>query len=265
MSTPNSSEDYDLSQRYCCSRTEYAREVGDVRQNSVAKVFKELFPFADVKCGHVNANGTDITITYNGEIFRIEVINEDVSSYIDNKRAVSISTNLANSTQSLFICNHGNFGSSEAENIVYGIPTLRIGWQELPPKHHNFYKKKDDIYERRVSSKRSYRKLKQQILNFLILIKFKLLMYIKYSRTAISNKITTVFARIKPRINIINKISVKLALPSFKIRLKNCLLELKSAVKARFSNSNILDSVVVGSNKAQANTEISKCRATPHK
>jgi hypothetical protein len=137
----------------------------------------------------------------------------------------------------MFICNYGNFGSAEAEAILYGTPTLTIGWQELTPKQHKFYKSKNEVYNRKVSSKRSYRKLKQQILDFLISIHFKLLMYIKYSRTTISNQINSKIPNLKTRIiNVILNI-LKIALLGFKSRLKRSVLGVKSSVKARLPKS----------------------------
>jgi basic membrane lipoprotein Med (substrate-binding protein (PBP1-ABC) superfamily) len=66
----------------------------------VADIFREILPSAIVTTQHVNANGTDVTVECNGFKLKVEVINENITSYIDTKRAYSIVSNLKNSDAS---------------------------------------------------------------------------------------------------------------------------------------------------------------------
>ena len=219
----------DLSLRYPVARTTYVRETGAIRQESIAKVFKEVFPFAEVTSGHVNANGTDITITCYGHTYKAEVFNEDEMSYIDAKRAYGTVRNLQNCDASMFFCNFGNFGSENAEKTLANTPTLRIGWQELKREHHAFYRKKDEVYKRRVSNEKSHQELKRQILSFLISINFPLLMYIISNTNYIISKSRPLNARINPKMP---ERFLELAPLDIRNRLKSDIFDNKFARKA---------------------------------
>jgi hypothetical protein len=218
--------------RYPVLRTTYVRETGAIRQDSVARALNEIFPFADLKCGHVNANGTDITLIYNGKTYRFEVINENVTSYIDTKKACGIYRNLEAADVSVFICNCGNFGSEDAKEILSDIPTLKVGWQELPSEYYPYYKKRDKVYRRRKSSKRSFRKLKEQLLKFLHKINFPLLMYIQYAITNRINIIITLTRLFRARII---RFASKIVCSILKTRLKSSLIDFVASVKSGLS------------------------------
>jgi hypothetical protein len=211
--------------RYPVARTEYVRATGKLRQEHVRDALTELFPFCQVSCGDVNANGTDITLTYNGKKYKFEVMNENKTSYIDENRAVRTLRNLDGAEWSAFICSHGNFNSEDAKGMFYGTPILRLGWQELCPKHHDFYRKQGKVYRRKSSSKKTFKLLKKQILLFLVKMKFPLLMYIHYSIIDSSNVIKKVHCSFKIKLA---SFSGKAPFSKLKVRLKDAVFSSKS-------------------------------------
>lgn len=173
--------------KYPSTRTSFCRTVGSIRESRTIQVLKAVLPSSyQISFHNVSANGTDIKIFHESKsLAKFEIINEDFSSYIDKKRALSIRKNLRGVLYKGLICSHGNL-TKEAKKILKNIPILRIGFQTLPKSFHAFYSKINKVYKRKIANEKSLKLLKNSILSFLFKIGFLKHMYVSNKKPSSS-------------------------------------------------------------------------------
>jgi hypothetical protein len=170
---------------YPTSRTHYCRSLGDLREKRILQILKALLPsnYQVVSHSDVSANGTDIKILHHDKsLAKFEIINEDLPSYIDSKRAFCIRKNLRRVKYKALVCSHGNL-TREAKKILKNIPILKLGFQSLPKQFHVFYSKINQISKRKIANSRSLKLVKNLILAFLFKIGFSMHMYVAHNKS----------------------------------------------------------------------------------
>jgi len=160
--------------RYPVSRKEYSNTLGKLREDRVKHIFEELLHRHlgfEVITHHVNGNGPDLVIKHNGKVIsKFEIMNENVSSYIDVKRAHRFRNNLRGVRCKGIICSHKNSvtKNKEAKRILKDIPIIEVGFQTLPESFYAFYKKRGKTFKRRIANDESLESLKDKILSFIL-------------------------------------------------------------------------------------------------
>ena len=176
--------------KYPTSRLEYSFHTGELAENVITTIVKNILPYTEIPYHNVVVNGSDLKIYYHGKLLaKFEILNFDSNSYINSKRALSIKQNLKGVKYKGVICSFFN-ATSRAKEILKNIPVCTIGFQLLPSKFHQYYVRLNKVHHRRIANNRSLKQLKNTLKSFFHRIGLDLLMYVsRISRTRISNTI----------------------------------------------------------------------------
>jgi uncharacterized alkaline shock family protein YloU len=176
--------------KYPTSRLEYSFHTGELAENVITTIVKNILPYTEIPYHNVVVNGSDLKIYYHGKLLaKFEILNFDSRSYINSKRALSIKQNLKGVKYKGVICSFFN-ATSRAKEILKNIPVCTIGFQLLPSKFHQYYVRLNKVHHRRIANNRSLKQLKNTLKSFFHRIGLDLLMYVsRISRTRISNTI----------------------------------------------------------------------------
>jgi hypothetical protein len=163
--------------RYPVCRTVYCKVVGETREKEIKRVFEELG--FNVINHSVNQNGPDIILVDKKRniVALFEVINENIGSILDKKRAISMRQNLKGVKYKGIICNHGNF-TKEAKRILKNIPICLIGFQSLQKPFYDWFNERNNTYKRKITNEKSFNQIKNRVLDFLDRIELTPPMYI---------------------------------------------------------------------------------------
>jgi len=185
----NESLNINISNLYPTNRSNYCFYTGELGENVITNVIRDILPNIDIPYHRVTVNGSDIRIFYDGKLIgKFEVLNLDSKSYINSKRALSIKQNLKGVKYKGVICSFFN-ATSRAKEILKNIPICTIGFQLLPSKFHQYYAMLNKVHHRRIASIRSLKMLKNTLKSFFCRIGLNLLMYASRSRISISDTI----------------------------------------------------------------------------
>ena len=139
-----------FSLRYPTTRREYARIVGKILVDMLARILHDLG--FTVHINPLQANGVDMSIFYQGKLIAVlEIMNWGMSNNLDIKRFNSIVNNLSafNCPKFVVISYRICLGDFEEELEKLGIKTIEIGFHLVPLEYYSWFKARNRHYDKK--------------------------------------------------------------------------------------------------------------------